>query len=221
MVRAIGNGGEQTDRVSVSSQWARSDLISEDTLPFMTGKVRGVPFRDVTASAVAPHHSREEECTQAPGISRVGCSSLVIRNNHPDQQNVSSAPSKTPVLPAHKVRPVFDPSSGNYFRSFPRASYTGTEWEVTYTIVSEAVMQLPTFYYPSWTAKVDGQQVPVRPQTKTGLIELNVPAGTHIVRAALGRTEAQTAGIVLSLVGLLGTFGLWALGNRQLGPKNS
>jgi hypothetical protein len=132
------------------------------------------------------------------------------RNTNPPE-----ASPETPVLPPCDSQ--IAQSHGSDLQIL-HAAHSGTVWIVDYTAQRQAIVRLPVFYYPSWAASVDGNTVTVQPEKRTGLLELSVPAGTHQIRAALGRTGAQTAGFILSLLGNVGILGWWAAKWRQLRP---
>ncbi|MGE5140354.1 MAG: hypothetical protein ACM3JD_12885 [Rudaea sp.] len=67
-----------------------------------------------------------------------------------------------------------------------------------------------TRYFPGWTATVDGQAVPVQPFGEQGLLAVNVPAGSHIVRTQFGDTWDRQVGALVSLVAFAGVMAwLW------------
>ena len=56
-----------------------------------------------------------------------------------------------------------------------------------------------TFYFPGWSARVDGKPVPTGPNDD-GLLQLSVPAGEHTVTVYFGETPLRALADVLSLV---------------------
>ncbi len=78
-------------------------------------------------------------------------------------------------------------------------------WSVT---SDEAfTLEVLTHYWSGWSASIDGQTVPITPSPNHGLITLQVPAGQHEVRVALGQTGPRLAGQVLSLLALVSLLG--------------
>jgi uncharacterized membrane protein len=65
-----------------------------------------------------------------------------------------------------------------------------------------ARLRVKTFYFPGWRAWVDGMEVPLTAQDKTGAILMDVPAGTHGVRLKFTNTPTRTLGEALSLLTL-------------------
>ncbi len=78
---------------------------------------------------------------------------------------------------------------------------------------SDFVLRPYTFYWPGWTAYVDGQRVPIEIADPDGWITFQVPAGTHDVLLQLENTPIRWAGwllTALSLVTLL-ALALWRI----------
>jgi hypothetical protein len=75
-----------------------------------------------------------------------------------------------------------------------------------------------TYYFPGWTATLDGQPVEIRPEGPNGLIALDVPAGEHQVRISFGLTPARVAGRVLAAFGLVAVVVLAAINRRKPRP---
>lgn len=63
---------------------------------------------------------------------------------------------------------------------------------------------LNQFYYPGWTARIDGGEAALTldPSEPEGLIRIVVPGGTHQLRVTLETTRIERAGQVTSLVAL-------------------
>lgn len=84
------------------------------------------------------------------------------------------------------------------------------------------------YYFPGWTATLDGQPAEIYPDDEFGLITMDVPAGAHVIALAYTGTEAQTAGAVITLVSLfivaaIGDYSRRGANNRaaddRLGPR--
>jgi len=59
------------------------------------------------------------------------------------------------------------------------------------------------FYFPGWTATVDGINASVTPEAGSGLALVQVPAGKHTVALQFGDTQPRTMGWLVSGVGLV------------------
>lgn len=77
------------------------------------------------------------------------------------------------------------------------------------------VVQIRTYYFPGFRAKVDGQPVDLRVSDPNGLMEVDVPAGPHTIDVRMGTTPARTAGTLISWATALGLVGLWAWSRRR------
>lgn len=64
------------------------------------------------------------------------------------------------------------------------------------------------FYFPGWSAALDGQGTSIGPTTALGLLTVRVPDGRHVLELSFGPTPDVTAGLVVSFVGLLVLAGL-------------
>jgi hypothetical protein len=58
----------------------------------------------------------------------------------------------------------------------------------------------PVYYWPGWSATVDGHRVPIEPAQGSGLISLEVPPGDHVVALRLRRTPVRRFADILSAV---------------------
>lgn len=66
-----------------------------------------------------------------------------------------------------------------------------------------AQITVAQFYYPVWTARLDGaQQLPVQLVQPAGLLSINAPAGEHTINLRLEPTHAETLGRVVSALTL-------------------
>ena len=68
-----------------------------------------------------------------------------------------------------------------------------------------------TFYFPGWTVRVDGEQVPIEVAQPDGFITFKVPAGGHIVEVCLVDTLPRKVGWItagLALIVLVAAVGL-------------
>ena len=70
------------------------------------------------------------------------------------------------------------------------------------TLTSAAPVRFHQYYFPGWTATLDGRRVKVYPETEMGLLTIDLPAGEHVVRLRYTGTAAQRAGAAISLLSL-------------------
>jgi 6-pyruvoyl-tetrahydropterin synthase related domain len=64
--------------------------------------------------------------------------------------------------------------------------------------------RLLTFYFPGWHVSIDGREVPIQTADQSGFIAFSVPAGSHVIEAALQLTTPQIVGTLISLAALFG-----------------
>jgi hypothetical protein len=85
----------------------------------------------------------------------------------------------------------------------------GAEWTISSPAAFRA--QVRTFFFPGWRATIDGGGVPVTPTPGRGLIQVEVPAGEHLLRIEYAGTVASRWGDALSLATVLiaGLLVLW------------
>ncbi len=86
-------------------------------------------------------------------------------------------------------------------------------WTIAVT-QGPATVALPTYDWPGWTARVDGQAVPLRATEGLGWITLDVPEGAHTVTLALGRTPVRAAAEWVSALLLMVPLALLAYRRR-------
>ncbi|GIL14423.1 MAG: hypothetical protein BroJett038_31430 [Chloroflexota bacterium] len=73
---------------------------------------------------------------------------------------------------------------------------------VRVTVASARPVRFRQFYFPGWTATLNGQPVEVYPEAELGQITINVPEGEHIITLAYTGTTAQTLGALVTLASL-------------------
>ncbi|MEE8557238.1 MAG: 6-pyruvoyl-tetrahydropterin synthase-related protein [Myxococcota bacterium] len=69
-------------------------------------------------------------------------------------------------------------------------------------------LRMRTFVYPGWTARVDGEVVPIRPGGPFDTIQLRVPSGEHRVELEFEPTHDRLLGRAISAMGVLALIAL-------------
>jgi hypothetical protein len=64
------------------------------------------------------------------------------------------------------------------------------------------------YYFPGWTATLDGEPVEVYAEAEMGLLTIDVPAGEHLITLHYTGTTAQKAGTAVTLASLALALGL-------------
>lgn len=70
------------------------------------------------------------------------------------------------------------------------------------TVDSERPVRLRQYYFPGWSATLDGQPVEAYPDEEWGLLTINIPEGEHIVEIAYRGTPVQHIGTLITLLAL-------------------
>jgi len=71
--------------------------------------------------------------------------------------------------------------------------------------LTPALIEVPQFYYPNWTARLVGEtgRLTTTPSEPEGLVSLRVPQGKHDVQLRLDRSKSELAGQLISLASLV------------------
>jgi hypothetical protein len=96
-------------------------------------------------------------------------------------------------MPAHPL----GATSAELLRSGP----AWQQWQITVDQPRDVVF--PTYWFPGWHAAVDGRPAETSAQPNHGGIRVTVPAGTHHVNLALGRTPVRRLAELASAFGVL------------------
>jgi hypothetical protein len=73
---------------------------------------------------------------------------------------------------------------------------------VKVTLSQDHGVRFHQYYFPGWTARLDGQAAPIRPDDQFGLITVDAPTGEHVISLSYEGTLAQQIGAVVTLVSL-------------------
>src|SRR5690606_21794350 len=76
-----------------------------------------------------------------------------------------------------------------------------------------------TFYFPGWTATVDGEPAPIMPEDPSGLITFPVPAGQHQIEVKWRLTPLRAAIGAASLLAAVGVMATAILLWRREKPE--
>jgi len=80
--------------------------------------------------------------------------------------------------------------------------YGGQSVEVRVEASAPTHVMVYTRYFPGWVATLDQQRIEIDPNNEQGLVVVNVPAGTHILRLHFQDTAVRQIGALVSLVSL-------------------
>jgi hypothetical protein len=79
--------------------------------------------------------------------------------------------------------------------------------EVQVKVEKPSIVRLKTYNFPGWTARLDGEVVPML-SDKDGIQQVEVPPGIHRIQASFVNTPPRTAGTALSILALVLIVGL-------------
>ncbi len=86
--------------------------------------------------------------------------------------------------------------------------------EVRVQLEQPSRVRLKTYNFSGWTARVDGNRVPLA-SDDDGIQIVEVPAGVHTIETRFQNTAPRWAGIVISLLGFLAVLGLTVASRAQ------
>lgn len=88
--------------------------------------------------------------------------------------------------------------------------YEIVDWKTEHRIINVTsktpiLLRIATFYYPGWTAYLNGSEVAVKTDSLTGAMLIDIPQGNQMLELKFIDTPIRRYSIVLSLISLLGT----------------
>ncbi|MGL4695298.1 hypothetical protein [Enterococcus larvae] len=95
---------------------------------------------------------------------------------------------------------------GNVYLSNATQEHTYKSSKYTIQLLNDAVVQLPKFFYVGYTISVDGAVSSY--YEKDGFLTLDVPAGSHEIKATYSGTLLQHVSVWISAMTALGMLGL-------------
>jgi len=87
-------------------------------------------------------------------------------------------------------------------------SFDITEWKAHERTLftygdTDLTVQLSTFYFPGWTAEIDGNNYNIKVEKDSGSMLLEVPKGRHEVRLIFKDTQVRRSGKIISMITFL------------------
>jgi hypothetical protein len=98
------------------------------------------------------------------------------------------------------------------------------ELDVTTTrvvVTDDVALKFHQYYYPGWTATLDGQPVPIYAEPDFGLITVDVPPGEHVISLHYAGTEVQRLGAVVTLMSIGLSTALYVTGKAESSPRGT
>jgi hypothetical protein len=81
-------------------------------------------------------------------------------------------------------------------------SRQGLRWQVRYSAAGATTATIPQFYFPGWSAAVDGVPTAIEPAAGNGLLQVALPAGVHLLQVDYGETRVERIGDLLTVMGI-------------------
>jgi hypothetical protein len=92
--------------------------------------------------------------------------------------------------------------------AFEVSKWLPQEREVSVKVDTPSIVRLKTYNFPGWTARLDGNEVPMQ-SDKDGIQQVEVPPGIHRIQASFRNTPPRVAGSVLSITAMVLIAGLF------------
>ncbi|MEW5989295.1 MAG: hypothetical protein AB1791_21930, partial [Chloroflexota bacterium] len=130
--------------------------------------------------------------------------------------------------PAATLWPLYEASSPHYViprldmttlppgATISQAHYGLTTAELSLDSPAAFQARFHWYYFPGWTAELDGRPLEVFPSGPHGLLTTEIPAGRHTLTLTFGDTPLRRFANGLSLVSLVVFVGLLVIGNWRL-----
>ncbi|MBI5369021.1 MAG: hypothetical protein HZA54_18445 [Planctomycetes bacterium] len=124
--------------------------------------------------------------------------------------------TKSPPFAAEPVRVVEGTATAVFERRSPECL------RVSGAAATAAVLEVATYWFPGWSARVNGQAAGVTAAAGSGYLRVALPtAGAYEVELTLERTGVQRAGLALAALGVLAMGGIalgWSWRGGHGGP---
>ncbi len=82
-------------------------------------------------------------------------------------------------------------------------SVSPNEWRMTVDTPLPASVPVRAFYYPDWSATIDGRASSLRASASAGLLTVDIPAGQHAIHLVQGSLPARDFGMMLTGLGIV------------------
>ncbi len=201
-------------------------LLTSLTLSVLTGAAFAGLFRSATVAApstifaimtvvIASYPYTAPEYTPFDSRSETPAATIQFEVDYPDMRGMTiwtrEFPHESPLVEQYLAgEPLTKAHVLRGEAELEMLHHGGHSEVVRVNAVTDATIQFYTYYYPGWRGYVDGQEVPIRPEGRYGLIALDVPAGEHRVSIKMGSTPPRTLGTVLTALSLGGML-LWSI----------
>jgi len=118
---------------------------------------------------------------------------------------VTEQPTTSPLVPEYLAgEPLQKAKAADERAQVEQIHHGGQSEEIRVNTPAPTEVVFYTYYFPGWSAQVDGIAVDIYPSTPQGLITLRVPAGEHRVSIRFGGTLVRRVGTGISVVSVVG-----------------
>jgi hypothetical protein len=117
-----------------------------------------------------------------------------------------------PQIAQWSTAPFIVPS--NQTIKYTDLQFEGRSFELSYTSPVDQSVKLHHYYWPLWSALLDGKKIELRVDSE-GIMEIDIPQGSHRLQLHLEKSEAEIVGEYLSLIGVASTLCLLIFARRM------
>ena len=179
-------------------RWRSAGLVATAAIALAAGLPWTVPSAEILYwnDLSAADEIRQEAATHAWG-----------GTSYDEFQPVwgASVPLDVPGADRYAVDPFLIEVYGNDLNAFYPALQAAQidAATVRVTLTEARPVRFRQYYFPGWTATLDGQPAEVYPEADAGLLTLDVPTGEHVIRLAYSGTPVQALAVIISLLSVL------------------
>ena len=83
-------------------------------------------------------------------------------------------------------------------------------------VSSDSVIRINRIYYPGWNVSVDNVSVPISYSNEKGVMEMNIPAGRHEVKASFTETPIRLLSDFISLISVFALLAISIFNKRSV-----
>ena len=119
---------------------------------------------------------------------------------------VNQVPPESPLEPMYQSNTTIARLDQSYLppeTTVEVARYAFNQMDLVINAPQPTQAIFHTFYFPGWTAAIDGQTAPVFPVTERGLTGVNLPAGRHHLQVWFQETRVRRLANGISVLALL------------------
>ena len=184
--------------LALPKRWRSAGLVATAAIALAAGLPWTVPSAEILHwdNLSAADEIRQEDATHAWG-----------GTSYDEFQPVwgANVPLDVPDTERYVEEPFLIGVYGNDLNAFYPALQAAQidAATVRVTLTEARPVRFRQYYFPGWTATLDGQPAEVYPEADAGLLTLDVPTGEHVIRLAYNGTPVQALAVIVSLLSVL------------------